>query len=107
VDWEITGPMQILLPQAIANRTAEWVREVSPSKTRSAPRAEGAAREFEAFVLQVVMEQLLPQSSQVLFGSGSAGSVWRSMLAEAVSRQIAERGDLGIARMVERAKLET
>ncbi|HVQ72004.1 MAG TPA: rod-binding protein [Bradyrhizobium sp.] len=57
-------------------------------------------RKFEAFVLQVFVETMLPQQSQDLFGKGTAGTVWRSMLAEQLGNQLAQGKGIGIAKQL-------
>jgi peptidoglycan hydrolase FlgJ len=57
-------------------------------------------RKFEAFVLQVFVETMLPQQAQEIFGKGTAGSVWRSMLAEQLGNQLAQGKGIGIARQL-------
>jgi Rod binding domain-containing protein len=42
--------------------------------------------------------ELLPKGAGAVFGQGTAGDMWRSMLAEQVSLQIAKSGKLGLAR---------
>jgi peptidoglycan hydrolase FlgJ len=56
-----------------------------------------AKRRFEATMLGSFVGELLPKESSV-FGQGTAGDIWRSMLAEQVSLQIAKSGKLGLAR---------
>jgi hypothetical protein len=51
---------------------------------------------FEALLLQNMVATMLPQSSD-LFGEGSAGAIWRSMLAEVLAADLAKKIDLGIA----------
>ena len=57
-------------------------------------------RKFEAFVLQVFVESMLPQQAQDIFGKGTAGSVWRSMLAEQLGNQLAQGNGIGIAKQL-------
>ncbi|MBZ8131807.1 rod-binding protein [Afifella sp. IM 167] len=57
----------------------------------------GTYRSFEAMVLTSFVQTMLPQSSSGLFGSGSAGQIWRSMLAEQIAKQMADSGGVGIA----------
>lgn len=58
------------------------------------------AKDFEAFVLQSFVQELLPQDSENVFGGGLAGGYWRSMLAEKLGQVMAESGSIGIADMV-------
>jgi hypothetical protein len=71
---------------------------VAPGTFRRS-EAGGAAnvyRKFEGFVLQVLVETMLPSGSTA-FGKGTAGTVWRSMMAEQLGNQLAASGGIGIA----------
>jgi peptidoglycan hydrolase FlgJ len=65
----------------------------------SNPAAE-AAKKFEALVLQTFFEALLPKDDES-FGSGAAGGVWRSMMAEQLSEKLAASGVVGLKKMLE------
>jgi Rod binding domain-containing protein len=54
--------------------------------------------EFEAMALNSFIGEMLPRESSAYFGQGTAGEVWRSMLSEQISRQIAKSGALGLSR---------
>jgi Rod binding domain-containing protein len=54
--------------------------------------------QFEAMMLNSFVNELLPKETGEVFGQGMAGDMWRSMLAEQVSMQIAKSGKLGLAR---------
>jgi hypothetical protein len=60
--------------------------------------------QFEAVLLQNMVESMMPEDSQAMFGSGTAGSVWKSMLAEKVAAEIARSGVIGIAKQVAAAE---
>ena len=49
-------------------------------------------------MLNSFVSELLPKDTGEVFGQGTAGDMWRSMLAEQVSTQIAKSGELGLAR---------
>jgi peptidoglycan hydrolase FlgJ len=57
-----------------------------------------AKTQFEAMMLNSFVGELLPKDAGEVFGQGMAGDMWRSMLAEQVSMQIAKSGKLGLAR---------
>ncbi|HXW19491.1 MAG TPA: rod-binding protein [Roseiarcus sp.] len=57
-----------------------------------------AKTQFEAMMLSSFVNELLPKDTGEVFGQGMAGDMWRSMLAEQVSMQIAKSGKLGLAR---------
>lgn len=56
--------------------------------------------QFEAVLLQNMVEEMMPKDSQAMFGSGTAGNMWKSMLAEKIAEQIAKSGALGIAEQI-------
>jgi peptidoglycan hydrolase FlgJ len=57
-----------------------------------------AKTKFEAMMLSSFVGEMLPKDASNVFGPGTAGDMWRSMLAEQVSLQIAKSGKLGLAR---------
>ncbi len=57
-----------------------------------------AKTQFEAMMLSSFVGEMLPKDASNAFGSGTAGDMWRSMLAEQVSLQIAKSGKLGLAK---------
>lgn len=65
------------------------------AQTRSRLDAYG---QFEAFVLQSFLQSMLPHNATNVFGKGSAGEYWRSMLAEQMGEELARSGQVGIAR---------
>lgn len=54
-------------------------------------------RKFEASVLQTFIQNMLPSESEEVYGKGSAGSFWKSMMAEQMANAVSERGGIGIA----------
>jgi peptidoglycan hydrolase FlgJ len=66
---------------------------------RAQPRRRlDAYGQFEAFVLQSFLQSMLPHNATNVFGRGSAGEFWRSMLAEKMGEELARSGQVGIAR---------
>ncbi|MCL4766652.1 MAG: rod-binding protein [Hyphomicrobiaceae bacterium] len=43
---------------------------------------------------------MLPRGSGSVFGEGTAGMLWKSMLAEQIAMELARGGGIGIARMI-------
>ena len=63
--------------------------------------ADGASKvrvEFETMLLNSFVQEMLPKDSGSVYGQGYAGDMWRSMLSEQISRQIAKSGALGLSR---------
>ncbi len=63
-------------------------------KSKMASANEG----LEAFLLQTMIEAMLPQKAAASFGQGNAGNIFKSMLAEHLAKQIARAGGVGIAK---------
>ena len=59
-------------------------------------KAGQAQVQFEAVLLNSFVGEMLPKDAPDAYGQGLAGEMWRSMLADQVSRQIASSGALGI-----------
>lgn len=60
------------------------------------------AQQFEAFVLQSFVESMLPKEDSAYFGEGTAGTIWKSMLAERIGAEMAAAGGVGIAAILEK-----
>lgn len=56
---------------------------------------------FEAAVLTSLLQSMFPANSSELFGSGIAGSSFKSMLVEQFAKQIASSGSLGIGALLD------
>ena len=56
-----------------------------------------AYKGLEQLVLKNLVETLLPKNSSVLFGSSTAGEIWRSMLADQLASEIGKSVALGTA----------
>ena len=65
-----------------------------------AAKAKKAHQDFEAFVLQTFVESMLPKDAENTYGKGSAGSIWKSMMAEQIGAQLSRAGGIGIAKHI-------
>lgn len=98
-----------------ADAAPEWTTDVRvtaantsrPARIRSSDGAPGGAGkeggpyvQFEAMLLQTMIETMMPEDAEAVYGSGTAGKVWKSMLAEKVAAEIARTGTLGIAKQI-------
>lgn len=54
-------------------------------------------RKFEAMVLQNFVKSMLPAESENVFGKGTAGEIWKGMMAEQIGEVLAKGGGIGIA----------
>ncbi|MEF2071751.1 rod-binding protein [Consotaella aegiceratis] len=64
----------------------------------------GPYEKFEAFVLRSFVESMLPSENSSFFGEGTAGGIWRSMMAEQIGDELAKGGGIGIADMLEESR---
>jgi len=52
---------------------------------------------FEAMILQNFIGNMLPQDSEQLYGKGTAGEIWKGMMAEQLGAALAKGSGIGIA----------
>ena len=71
-----------------------------PVQVIKKPGQDEVYRKFEAFILQTFVETMLPKDSEQVFGKGTAGGVWKSMLAEQLGAQLAKGKGIGIAKQL-------
>jgi peptidoglycan hydrolase FlgJ len=98
----------------VADAVQEWATAVRiaadtsrPASVRTSGGAVGGSGkkadayvQFEAMLMQNMIEAMMPKNSEAIFGSGTAGEVWKSMLAEKIADEIARTGVLGIAKQI-------
>ncbi|PWV95261.1 rod binding protein [Hoeflea marina] len=78
------------------------------SGLRDAPGLAGAAasrkegyQKFEAMMLQNFVKSMLPAENEEMFGKGTAGEIWKGMMAEQIGNVMAKGGGIGIADRME------
>lgn len=67
------------------------------------PMADAKTKAYEGLehlVLQNLVETMLPKDAGEIFGRGTAGDIWRSMLADQLAGAIGKTIDLGLAKGV-------
>lgn len=74
---------------------------------RQAEGSHGVYRKFEAFVLQMFVESMLPKDAEQVFGKGSAGNIWRSMMAEQIGNEMAKGKGIGVAQQLAKSRAVT
>lgn len=85
-------------PAGVANTAATSTRPPDAGASAQSRRRLDPYGQFEAFVLQSFVQSMLPKNATTVFGKGSAGEFWRSMLAEKMGDELARSGQVGIAR---------
>jgi len=79
---------------------ANMIRDHAKATTRKAS-ADGKDipapyRKFEAMVLQNFIKSMMPDSEE-LYGKGSAGEIWKGMMAEQIGDEMSKGRGIGIA----------
>jgi hypothetical protein len=99
-----TGPAVISTPGRVALHTEIGVKgvQLDNSAALSGPAAK-PYRDFEAFVLQSFVQSMLPHDAEGVFGKGTAGEMWKGLLADELGKQLAKGGGIGIAAAVYKA----
>ncbi|WP_321336836.1 rod-binding protein [Breoghania sp.] len=59
-------------------------------------------QQFEALILQQFIEVMLPEDAETVFGEGTAGDIWKSMMAEQISKQVVSAGGVGISEIIDK-----
>lgn len=62
-------------------------------------------KQFEASVLQTFVQSMMPKDTEGVYGEGSAGEIYKGMMAEQFAKSIAESGGIGIAEQAYSASL--
>jgi Rod binding domain-containing protein len=106
-DFAAAMDAEVSKAAAAADQSAAKVTEAQsgvvngpPVQVIKKPAADDVYRKFEAFILQTFVETMLPKNSEELFGKGTAGGVWKSMLAEQLGSQLAKGNGIGIAKQL-------
>ena len=91
---------------AEVRRLATSAPQSATSATTSNAKTDGSDQksqvyvQFEAVLLQNMVEAMMPKDTEAMTGSGTAGQIWKSMLAEKIAEEIARSGTLGIAKQI-------
>lgn len=72
-------------------------RTESGAGAQMVDKTEETYRKFEAMILQKFIGSMLPQDSEELYGKGTAGEIWKGMMAEQLGAVLAKGGGIGIA----------
>lgn len=106
-DFAATMDAEASRAAAAADQSAAKVTEAQsgvvngpPVQVIKKPGPDEVYRKFEAFILQTFVETMLPKESEEVFGKGTAGGIWKSMLAEQLGAQLAKGKGIGIAKQL-------
>ena len=84
------------------------VNDLRALKTQHTPEKDDKTvqtyRNFEAMVLQNFVQSMMPKDAEEVYGEGTTGDYWKSMMAEQIAKEIAAGGGIGIADHMLRGK---
>jgi peptidoglycan hydrolase FlgJ len=102
-DWQTSVARETIPSNALGQLPAS-----PPAATAGrAAKPPDAFAQLESFVLQSFIQTMLPKNSQSFFGKGTAGEVWKSMLAEKLGAQIASSNQIGLAKRLAAGRTNT
>ena len=113
--------MSAILPTSAAD-VATWTAGQTVRPTRAAAVADAAspashgdaaatkkakdvAQQFEAVYLRQMIDTSMPKDSEALFGEGTSGTMWRSMMTDTLATALSKTGTLGIANMILKSEI--
>lgn len=101
------APQATAAPAATADANPAGIAapRASVGQPRQARNAADAFGQLEAFMMQTFIQSMLPKNASHVFGKGTAGEVWKSMLAEKMAGEIARSGQVGIAKRLQAGKV--
>lgn len=107
---QVNGFSSVNKPLEIASASAEFAAElletelakksVGSSQLRQSMQADAtkdAFEKFEAVILEQFVKYMLPENSEVIYGEGTAGEIWKGMMAQQIGATISQAGGIGIA----------
>jgi Rod binding domain-containing protein len=89
------------IQQATANRPVNTAKAAAGSVSgQPDDHAKAVGQQFEAMYLRQMLDEFMPKDSEELFGKGTSGTVWRSMLVDSLATTLSKTGTMGLAQMV-------
>ncbi|AEV37139.1 hypothetical protein PSE_2631 [Pseudovibrio sp. FO-BEG1] len=55
---------------------------------------------LESAILQTFVKSMLPKEMETVYGGGTAGTMWKGLMAEQLANQLAKSGSIGLAEML-------
>ena len=87
---------------SVSSVTGQYANQVKiKEKSPNSDHTE-AYKKFEAFMLQTFIQNMFTTDTPSVFGKGQAGEYWKSMMAESMAKEVADRGGIGVAKMLAR-----
>ena len=90
-------------PMARSSTTSGSICSAGATQASSGVSAAGKVavpehlRKFETMVLQNFVKSMMPSESEQIYGEGTAGEMWRGMMADQLGEALGKGGGIGIA----------
>ncbi len=83
-------------------RGKEGVESLQSMSNRYSRNFESAdlGEKLESAVLQTFVKSMLPKETENVYGGGTAGTMWKGLMAEQLANQLAKTGSVGLAEML-------
>ncbi|SDQ93152.1 rod-binding protein [Pseudovibrio sp. Tun.PSC04-5.I4] len=106
--WGVSNSFSRFMAEAdSASSTAqsegqEGVKGLTSMGNRYSQKMETAdlGEKLESAVLQTFVKSMLPKELETVYGGGTAGSMWKGLMAEQLANQLAKSGSIGLAEML-------
>jgi Rod binding domain-containing protein len=98
---------QTVRPAESSHVSISDVQKQMASCRQATSKAKEAGQQFEAMYLRQMLEESMPKDSETLFGKGTSGTMWRSMLADSMATTLSKSGTIGLAQMVIKSETST
>ncbi|OYW50112.1 MAG: hypothetical protein B7X99_00430 [Rhizobiales bacterium 17-65-6] len=92
--------LPVEMMSVLGKQTSLDLRNSTALSQKSATGNAKTMQQFEAMVLSTFVQSMLPTNATNVYGSGTAGDVWKSMLSQHIAGEMAKGGGIGIAQRV-------
>ncbi|EEA92724.1 Rod binding protein [Pseudovibrio denitrificans] len=80
----------------------EGVEQLNSMANRYSKKLDNAdlGEKLESAILQTFVKSMLPKEMETVYGGGTAGTMWKGLMAEQLANQLAKSGSIGLAEML-------
>jgi len=80
----------------------EGIEQLNSMANRYSKKLDNAdlGEKLESAILQTFVKSMLPKEMETVYGGGTAGTMWKGLMAEQLANQLAKSGSIGLAEML-------
>ncbi|QUS57453.1 rod-binding protein [Pseudovibrio brasiliensis] len=80
----------------------EGVEQLHSMANRYSEKLDNAdlGEKLESAILQTFVKSMLPKEMETVYGGGTAGTMWKGLMAEQLANQLAKSGSVGLAEIL-------